>query len=432
MKTNNPIIRKILSTLMAILLLAYIGYQIYAVNSKSITTETAMYAELGDTIQVSAWAVRDEKIIHNTSSGVLSYNINDGDRVSKNSVIADIYSNEDSATAMAQIERLSEEAEYMEALNNSGNFYHSNPDIINEQINGSIINILRNSNGNGVSDLSITYSKLNYLLNQKNILKGSSSENSFQNKLNSIYEEIYELQRSSTSKIGTIRAPKSGYFSSNIDGYESSFDFDNIEDITVNEIDNISKTKQNSVIGKITTDFAWYFVCEIDQAQKIKLETQTKVYVKLPLISSETIPAYVISINTDQETNRHALVLKCNYMNANIASVRNETVQIIVDTYSGVLVNERSIYFEDVIETVVDEDGNTTEILHKNVKGVFVKYGSRINFVQIFSDITVNGYAICKTQLSEEEKKSLVTPGTITQYDEVVVNGDDLYDGKML
>ncbi len=436
MKVNNPIIRKIFSTVMAILLLAYIGYQIYAVNAKKIVTETAMYAELGDTIQVSAWAVRDEKLINNTSSGVLSYKIKDGDRVSRNSVIADIYSSENSAATMAQIERLTEEAEYMEALNNSGSFYHANPDIVNEQINDSIISIIRNSNGNGITDLSKTYSRLHFLLNQKNILKGSSSENSFQNKLDSIKDELKSLQLNASSRTDTIKAPKAGYFSSHIDGYENAFDFENIESITVSEIENVKKSSSNSTIGKITTDFAWYFVCEINQAQKIKLETQSKVYVKLPLISSETIPAYVIAINTEtnEETgeNRYSLVLKCNYMNANIASVRNETVQIIVDTYSGVLVNERSIYFEDVIEKVIDENGNEREIVHKNVKGVFVKYGSRINFVQIFSDITVNGYAICKTELSDLEKNSLVTDSTITQYDEVVVNGDDLYDGKLL
>ena len=435
MKINNPVIRKIFSTVMAVLLLAYIGYQIYAVNAKSITTETAMYAELGDTIQVSAWAVRDEKIINNASSGVLSYNLNDGDRVSKNSVIADIYSNENSATIMAQIEKLTAEAEYMEALNNSGSFYHSNPDIVNEQINDSIVSIIRNSNGNGVSDLSKTYSRLNYLLNQKNTLKGSSPENSFQNKLDSIYEKINELQSKATSRIGTIRSPQAGYFSSHVDGYEYAFDFENIEEIKASEIENIKSSKSDSAIGKITTDFAWYFVCEIDQAQKIKLETQSKVYVKLPLISSETIPAYIIKINTETDeegSQRYSLVLKCNYMNANIASVRNETVQIIVDTYSGVLVNERSIYFEDVIERVEDENGEVTEIVHENVKGVFIKYGSRVNFVQVFSDITVNGYAICKTELSEEEKASLVTGSTITQYDEVIVNGDDLYDGKIL
>ena len=289
MKINNPVIRKIFSTVMAVLLLAYIGYQIYAVNAKSITTETAMYAELGDTIQVSAWAVRDEKIINNASSGVLSYNLNDGDRVSKNSVIADIYSNENSATIMAQIEKLTAEAEYMEALNNSGSFYHSNPDIVNEQINDSIVSIIRNSNGNGVSDLSKTYSRLNYLLNQKNILKGSSPENSFQNKLDSIYEEINELQSKATSRIGTIRSPQAGYFSSHVDGYEYAFDFENIEEIKASEIENIKSSKSDSEICKITTDFAWYFVCEIDQAQKIKLETQSKVYVKLPLISSTFI-----------------------------------------------------------------------------------------------------------------------------------------------
>ena len=32
--------------------------------------------------------------------------------------------------------------------------------------------------------------------------------------------------------------------------------------------------------------------------------------------------------------------------------------------------------------------------------GVFVKYGSTLKFVQVFSDKTVNGYAICKTAVS--------------------------------
>ena len=48
------------------------------------------------------------------------------------------------------------------------------------------------------------------------------------------------------------------------------------------------------------------------------------------------------------------------------------------------------------------------------------------------SDATIDGYAVCKLNLSSSEKEQLVTSRTIQLYDEVIVEGTDLYDGKML
>lgn len=110
--------------------------------------------------------------------------------------------------------------------------------------------------------------------------------------------------------------------------------------------------------------------------------------------------------------------------------MRNETVQINVHTYSGVLVSERALRFSDVTYTETDENGNTVEKVKENVKGVYVQNGRQLEFVQIFTDKTVNGYAICKTELSDEEREALVTESTIQLYDNVVVEGTDLYDGK--
>ena len=75
---------------------------------------------------------------------------------------------------------------------------------------------------------------------------------------------------------------------------------------------------------------------------------------------------------------------------------------------------------------------NVTEHVEQNVKGVYIKSGSRVRFVQVFSDATIDGYAVCKLNLSSSEKEQLVTSRTIQLYDEVIVEGTDLYDGKML
>jgi len=86
----------------------------------------------------------------------------------------------------------------------------------------------------------------------------------------------------------------------------------------------------------------------------------------------------------------------------------------------------------DVTVTDTDTDGNVTEHVEQNVKGVYIKSGSRVRFVQVFSDATIDGYAVCKLNLSSSEKEQLVTSRTIQLYDEVIVEGTDLYDGKML
>ena len=152
----------------------------------------------------------------------------------------------------------------------------------------------------------------------------------------------------------------------------------------------------------------------------------------MPFATTEKIPAEIAAVNQKTPTDEGLVVLKCNSMDSALMNVRKETVQIEIKSYSGVMVNQKAIHFETVEQTVTDANGKKRTVTHENVKGVYVKSGGQLHFVQIFSDITVNGYAICRTELTEEEQELLVTDKTIQLYDEVVVEGTDLYDGKVV
>ena len=154
--------------------------------------------------------------------------------------------------------------------------------------------------------------------------------------------------------------------------------------------------------------------------------------VEMPFATAETIPAEVVKINRDEASGDAVVILKCSYMNTDLAAARKEPLRIDLQSYAGVLVNEKAIHFADVTVTDTDTDGNVTEHVEQNVKGVYIKSGSRVRFVQVFSDATIDGYAVCKLNLSSSEKEQLVTSRTIQLYDEVIVEGTDLYDGKML
>ncbi len=174
-------------------------------------------------------------------------------------------------------------------------------------------------------------------------------------------------------------------------------------------------------IGKICEDFKWYMACLFDEDSMGKFDGVEDVTLDIPYASTATIPARVVAKNRDVDTGKTAVVFECTYMDADLAAVRNENVQVNVRTYSGVLEYEEK-----------DKDGNTVTKVKENVKGVYVVYGGRLEFVQVFSEKDVNGYAVCKLELSEDEQENLVTDHTIRMYDQVVVGGVDLYDGKIV
>ncbi len=418
---------------MGLLLLTYVGYQIYIINYKGLSTETATYAELSDTIQTTGWIIRNESVIDYSSSGVLSYNLTDGEKVSKNKSIADVYATEEDATTVTKIAKLDEEIKSLESLREANEYFSSNPELIGTQIDNTIVSILSLAANNDYSDSVSERSHLQYLLNQKRIIVGNENTGDYQQRIQELTAERNELSASASGRIDYVSAPESGYFISKVDGYENAFDIENVADLTVSDLENVKKGNISSNnCGKICKDFSWYIGMIIDEGQKLKLEKNSYVNLEIPFATAEQIPAEVISINPDPESGKYAAILKCNNMSSDIAAIRNETIQVIVNTYSGVLVNQKSIRFETVTKTETDENGVKKETTYENVKGVYVKYGTRINFVQIFSDITINGYAICKTELNEEEQGLLKTENTIALYDEVVTEGTNLYDGKLL
>lgn len=433
MTINNPLIRKISATLLSILLLTYVAYQIYAANNNPLVTETATYAKMSDTIELPVWVIRNETVLNTNYDGVISYQVADGEKVASGGVIAETFASEDDATVQTRVARIDTEIASLESLDKAKDYYSGSPDLIGSQISGAVGNLLQSSLNNDYVSAETQRSKLQYLLSEKRIILGDESAGDYAGRISELQQEKASIQAAASGSTGAITTPYAGFFISEVDGYENSFDIENIDDISVADINNV-KTSANLAqnAGKIAKDFSWYVATVITEAQKIKIENSSKTYVEFTSAKGDAIPASVEKINKDPNSDQYALLLRCDYMSAALASIRNENAKITLNTYSGVLVNEKAIHFEKVTTTQTDENGNKSEKTYNNVKGVFIRSGGKIRFVQVFSDITINGYAICKTELSDDEKNLLVTDSTIGLYDEVITGGKNLYDGKVI
>ena len=88
---SNTLFRKISSIAVAILLLIYVGYQIYRSQYTGFKTETAMYADLSASIDTTGFIIRNEELVYSRYDGVLNYTLDDGEKTAFGGTVAELY-----------------------------------------------------------------------------------------------------------------------------------------------------------------------------------------------------------------------------------------------------------------------------------------------------------------------------------------------------
>lgn len=426
---NSPIIRKLASAILGLLLLFYIGYQIYTTNYKEIQTETATYASTSQTVPVTGIAIRQESVISSQLNGVVDYVIPDGGKVAKGGTVAKVYTSTQGAAAQKQLENLDSAITKLQKLSMPGNTYAADLDFINKQINLKLVETLEKVNSYEYAGLAQSKEDFLYLVNERQIVT-HKSEN-FNTRINELKSQRDTLAASLEKAVGSVTSPAAGYFISSVDGFETAFDYSKVLSLTPAELKQKQQIKPDvpaDAVGKVCTDYYWYFAFNIDIGQIAEFKLGDTVSVQFPFASSQTVPAKVAAVNQSPKESLATVVLQSDWMNSSIAAIRNETAQIHVQQYSGIRVSQKAIHFAKVTKNVKDKDGKTTSVM-KQVKGVYVMHGSEIRFKQIFPLYSTENYVICDTEPPEED---LMTDTTVQLSDEVVVEGTDLYDGKVV
>ncbi|MGN1138231.1 MAG: HlyD family efflux transporter periplasmic adaptor subunit, partial [Ruminococcus sp.] len=270
-----------------------------------------------------------------------------------------------------------------------------------------------------------------YYINQRQIVTGQAK--GFKAKISQLESEKQSLINSCSDSIGAVKTDKAGYYVSKADGYEKSIKYNKVKDLTVKDLKKAKKSQVSSnVVGKVITNPVWYVVCQIDKDEAIKLSkmygADEKVKVTLPFVSKESIESRIYSINQDSKNSGAVLVLACDYMNQDIAGIRHENVNISTLNYSGLKVSKRALHEDYVTKTVEKKNGETVE-KRKKVQGVYVLYGSELVFKEISIVYSTNQYVLCNPT---PEDGVLFNGKTVQLYDQVVIKGDNLYDGKVV
>lgn len=427
-KKRRISVGRILAALFILFLLAYASMLIYTSNFTMLETEQADFFELNDFVEVEAVALRSEEYITNSKKGIISYTLEEGEKVNAGGTVAKLFNSEKEVENWQRYNDIISELTLLKQMTSASESLFVDLDTVDAQIKKRLTTFKLETAQNKLLSGDATKLELLRLFNERTVVTGGSSN--FDERIAQLQGELDSIKLPDGA--GSVKSKQSGFFSSKLDGFENALNYSKAEQLTADDVQAmVKKDPPSDAVGKVVTTINWYLLCPLTSEQALTVTSGNSVVdVSIPRVMSDSIPATVISVNQSSKVSDGLLVLKSDYMDGRLADIRRENITIRTFTYSGLRVSRSAIHDGSITVTDYDENGNEVGSPHEEkVQGVYVVYGKRLTFVPVNIIYSDNDFVICSDDASAPE---LHGRKTIALHDTVVVRGKELYDGKIV
>lgn len=395
---------KLLKWVAILFLVVYLVHQFYSSVYNPLVTDMVVYDSSYVGVELETLFVRDETLISSSDGGYKSYAVSEGGKVAKNGIIASIYPTAEQAALNNQIQQVQAQIDVLTQTQNYTEYNNADLTVLNQKINESLIALLDSGKTGQLGVSADAAGDLLQSLNRKNIVTGA--EQDYNALITQLKAQLAQLQANHKESSSYIRAEESGYFVSKADGYETVLPADTLSTLTVQQFENIKPAAvEEDVIGKIVSDYEWYIIAKVPIETSFRLAEGDTAILKTGLVSVQELKTTVKTINREGDSGFALVVFACTTMNEELASTRRQTLTLVTESYEGLKVNKQAIRMVD------------------GQRGVYTYSASQAHFVPVNIVYTTASFVIC-------EKSS--EDGSLRLYDEVIVKGKGLYDGKII
>lgn len=397
----------LISVVLCIAVLAYIGFQVYRSVFSQVDTELAVIHSVYHSLDAEGLVYRTETVIPATNSGHIYYAIENGTRVAKNNVIASVYGDADSGHILQEIEQIDQQIAAFKSIQADATSGRFTLDVINEQTQEALYRLILDAeHGNLFNSDNAKFDILS-LLSKKQLVTGKQVD--FSAKIQELETKKKDLKARYRAPKSKVYAPVAGYFADRTDGYETVLTPDSLSDLNVSGLQQHlqnQKPAENVTGGKIVSGYEWYLACVLPDTHYSTLGVGKSLTLRMPLVLDESVPATVYACNKDNNGNI-AVVFRCDYMSEELATIRKEKVEIQLVEHTGLKVPRSAIVFDE-----------------HNQPGVYIRSGNVVAYRKIeYLYTEAAEFYICK-EINED--------GYLRMYDDIIVGGRGLYDGKII
>lgn len=389
---------------LVILASVFVIHQTFSFFYKPISTESAVFKTHTDGYKITGIVIRNETLVKTSKDGVLHFMIDDGKRVSKDGVIANIYDSESASITLTQIDTIKNKIKDIEDILSFNDLQAANLDLINNRVGQCLNDLVLSSSSGDFEDVSSASEELLSAVNRRQAATGDIAD--FSSQLTTLNSQLESLESSLSNTKGKIKAKQSGYFISKTDGYENVLKIDKLDEINSEFLSNLKKKDlAENVVGKIVSDYEWYIAAKVSLNESLKYKEGDALNIYTSVKSAQILPVTVKKINISKNREDAVIIFACNEMNSELASMRSGPMTVVSKEYSGLMVSKKAL-------RVVDSK-----------KGVYVVVGMQAKFRPVEIIYSNDDIIICKKS-GEDDMLRL--------YDQVIVKGRNLYDGKII
>lgn len=360
---------------------------VYAVRylDKPVETVSARMTEYEESTTADAYFVRDESVYTASASGTFYTYENEGARVGKNRLIAAVYDGIVDPQSLQEINNLNlkiaEQTEYEK--NNGFLTDDSDSETRLKNLKNEIVEAAQVKDASQISRIKNSI---------KSIVSGDYSAETGENT-----EELKKRKDTLEASLGKsksdIYSDCSGVFSTIIDGLEGELTPDRLDEYGVEEFDAAAEklgevSAKTTVLSgesvcKVIDNHIWYVMAKLKTENASMFEKGQNVVLRFDSIPGVEAQAKVRRIASEENSEYSLVVFECEKYIEGIFSVRQSSVEIVAEEYSG---------FRIPISALRVKDGTQGVMVMYGVNEIFkpckVVFTDRSNDTVIINAIT--------------------------------------------
>ena len=402
-------------------IIAYFGYNVASSLSEPLTTSTAIEYEAGAGCYTTGFVVRDEEIL-TSAYDITVITCAEGAHVAANEAVATGYLSDGAQQRQSRIQDLQEQLTQLQyawsasssladqaALDAlSAQFPRLAPRLLCPVFFIPGLNLLSLAKFTARRDMNSAQDvspELKGLVLRRSA--GAGDTDAIHAQLENVQNELSRLQEQAAADTRPIAADHAGTYSGVADGYETVLTPEKLQTMTAQDYNLIEpETVPENAIGKLIRGTTWYYVTTLPASELKDVKEGARVQLLFARDVYDQLDMTVERVGNN-EAGYKLLVLSCDKYMQNVTLLRQQSADVVFNSYQGLRVPK---------DAVRVEDGGQT--------GVYVLEGATARWkpITILHD---NG----ESYVVELDKTSTANlwPG-----DEIIIHAKNLYDGKVV
>lgn len=401
--------------LVAVVLLAWLGYHLLNYNNEIVKTETVFKETVSRSLSGRGIAVRSEQPLSKVGTGSEKFLYPDGTKVGLGQTVVEYYTGKAENRNVQNLTAYEKEVLTLQDAQNKNINNFSTAGIISRDIREQLALIAVASSTGRCSDLDKIKSQLTELVNRRAVAIGNTDN--YESRIDFLESKIETLASSGgLDNLSQGNSPASGFFAKYCDGFESKLDLTKAKSFSIDDylalLSESESTVSKASTGKIITNQDWLFAIAVPTNDIEWVRVGQMVDLSFNHIP-KPIPANVHEILIENNKEQAVVVFSSDYISEDVVNLRYADVKVLFSQFSGLRINSSSFRFE------TDPQG-------QSVMGVYVLENHKAVFKKVDPIYEEEGFALSKTFYSDLESE-----GCVKLYDNVIIQGD-VYDGKVI